>query len=1727
MWSKGVAVAAVLLLLTPPQGVSGHLTYICSGTSPSVPGTLSILSPDGSALTGPFGTFCGAGDVAVDTLDVAGLRSSFVTNCASTTDAQGRRLAESDTVMTCYIQNPWSNARQSLGVTFGQGVNNFGPTVHDSQYTLHCCGGNIPCEIGGSTNLRTWYSVVLDAAQAGIYEMWTAGTDQNLSPSQKSNGATPCGMQESDHHYFDISVADGGNACTSAPPTIQNVMSQSVEYCDPGRAVGGIPSGFICSAACVPGYVRIGTLQCLNGSWTTDFKCTNLPTCETPGHAGLNNNQAVDTNIGGVVGLGCSVLTEEGTSCGYICTNRNNEQGPGLITCSPGSEWTPGVGYVGCDYTPAPPDPCDGVVCTARSQCHQAGVCVAGTGVCSEPTVPDGTPCDDGIASTLNDTCEQGACTGGVPCCWPGCGGILCPNPNHQCKYPTCDRNTGACGESIKNDTTPCDDQNGMTVLDQCMVGACGGVSLTAVPTRAPSAPPSIPPTANPTAVVCSWTPITAVEMLRTTCQTYEYRFTDPIDGLSVYSPNMTFRWDVNRYIGATGVWEYDTGGPGSRGGSFICDENADTSCWGVGCSAFAFSPHRLLPDCAGKPAGGTSTGTVCRGNLPVWSAECAQVEVSYRCVEISCAPTISPTLAPTSPTRGPTTSPALSPLSADGLTPAFREIHTPLYKASPDFLASPGLLDARSPAGLVASSPEVISSPGYKDPPGWKYVNSPLFQTPLEVHGETPGYKYDQTPEAKFGFEPPLVKDGATPAFKYDRTPEFLSSPFYVSSPSAGFMSSPQGVQLQTPLYLRSPDFLASPDLKYYLSPAWESPLEQHGQTPEYRHLQTPDYKFSLRPPLFKDGQTPDFKYERTPIFRGSPVYLGSPAAEYAFTPLAQLYDNNAFVTSPYFQGTPQAKEWRSPQWVTPLDKHGETPEYRHLQTPYYKFSRTSPLFKDGQTPEFKLEHTPNWRASPEYAGSPGGLEASSPETLVRLNSPETIAAMESPAWESPLDKFGQTPGYKHDHTPWFKFSQTTPLFKDGQTPEFKLERTPLWKGSPVYIGSPGFLEAATPQAKLLSSPVYLTAPATMHSPEWKYTHSPAWESPLDKHGETPGYKHDHSPWFKFSQTTPLFKDGQTPEFKLERTPLWKGSPVYIGSPGFLEAATPQAKLLSSPVYLTAPATMHSPEWKYTHSPAWESPLDKHGETPGYKHDHSPWFKFSQTSPLFKDGQTPEFKLERTPLWKGSPEYIGSPGYQDQFTPEGKQRSTPGFSTSPFFVGSPDFKQASSPVWVTPLDKHGETPGYKHEHSPWYKHPPLFKDGETPDFKYLQAPVWLDSDEHRSSPDYKWGQAPEAKQVKAFLGSPGFVGTPEFKRITSPDFATPLERYGETPEYKHANSPAGKHPHPCGTYEDPVCGNASGVTCIENGGQPECGCDEGYKCTSGCGGSSPPVCELVPEDDDDDSSSWWWIPLLVVLLLLLLLFIAWRLWKSKRKASAINVHGPAGSFTTSLKPGLTAADIQRKYVKRFKPVHPGQLFVSFDGKLLQERGYLEEAGVMPGALLTVGEGYPRVSATPEPIYTETLGPSGAEGRVDRGLDGGWDLDTTAVPGVGNDTSPARGMCKTPAPLPDDPESNTMAFDGEIHNNPSGGFVVSSARLSPPRSLPNANQAAIELEELHSRIAGLEAERSRLSSGVPRVSPPPQSPYSRQRTGAEGAWGRNPPPMLTPPRSANRLPSSP
>src|SRR5262249_14961607 len=110
----------------------------------------------------------------------------------------------------------------------------------------------------------------------------------------------------------------------------------------------------------------------------------------------------------------------------------------------------------------------DPVVCASLDQCHDPGKCDSATGLCSNPPKADGTPCNDGTASTSLDSCQAGVCGG---------TGTVCRAIDQCHNAGTCNPTTGVCSNPAKPNGTSCSDSNACTTVDTCQAGTCVGTS--------------------------------------------------------------------------------------------------------------------------------------------------------------------------------------------------------------------------------------------------------------------------------------------------------------------------------------------------------------------------------------------------------------------------------------------------------------------------------------------------------------------------------------------------------------------------------------------------------------------------------------------------------------------------------------------------------------------------------------------------------------------------------------------------------------------------------------------------------------------------------------------------------------------------------------------------------------------------------------------------------------------------------------------------------------------------------------------------------------------------------------------------------------------------------------------------------------------------------------------------------------------------------------------------
>ena len=110
------------------------------------------------------------------------------------------------------------------------------------------------------------------------------------------------------------------------------------------------------------------------------------------------------------------------------------------------------------------------VICSASDQCHEPGVCDSTTGVCSNPNSNEGKNCSDGYLCSQDDQCHSGICIG---------TDVICTALDQCHDAGTCDNSTGICSSPTKSDGTLCDDQNLCTQSDKCYSGSCNGTAIT------------------------------------------------------------------------------------------------------------------------------------------------------------------------------------------------------------------------------------------------------------------------------------------------------------------------------------------------------------------------------------------------------------------------------------------------------------------------------------------------------------------------------------------------------------------------------------------------------------------------------------------------------------------------------------------------------------------------------------------------------------------------------------------------------------------------------------------------------------------------------------------------------------------------------------------------------------------------------------------------------------------------------------------------------------------------------------------------------------------------------------------------------------------------------------------------------------------------------------------------------------------------------------------------
>ena len=239
----------------------------------------------------------------------------------------------------------------------------------------------------------------------------------------------------------------GPNGFTSAVqnPTIPGATTAATGTYTVKASVGGCQG---------PGGTTSVTVTPDGGSCSDGNACTVADTCQAGACASgapVTCTASDACHVAGICNPGTGVCSNPAATNGSPCSDGN--------ACTQSDSCQAGL--------------CTGsnpVTCTASDPCHVAGACSPGTGLCSNPAASDGTPCSDGNGCTQSDSCQAGLCTGSNP--------VTC-TASDQCHVAgACSPGTGLCSNPAASDGTPCSDGDACTANDACSAGACGGAPL-------------------------------------------------------------------------------------------------------------------------------------------------------------------------------------------------------------------------------------------------------------------------------------------------------------------------------------------------------------------------------------------------------------------------------------------------------------------------------------------------------------------------------------------------------------------------------------------------------------------------------------------------------------------------------------------------------------------------------------------------------------------------------------------------------------------------------------------------------------------------------------------------------------------------------------------------------------------------------------------------------------------------------------------------------------------------------------------------------------------------------------------------------------------------------------------------------------------------------------------------------------------------------------------------
>ena len=283
-----------------------------------------------------------------------------------------------------------------------------------------------PAKANGASCTDGDACTVGDTCQAGTC---TSGAPLTCAAQDQCHSAGTCNPATgvcSTPSKADGSACNDGNACTQA------------DTCQAGSCSGASPVTCAaqdqCHAAgtCNPATGACSNPSLVNGSACDDGNaCTQADTCQAGTCSGASPVTCTAQDQCHSAGT-CNPATG-------ACSNPNRADGS---ACNDGNACTQADTCQAGACSGANP-----VACAAQDQCHAAGTCNPATGACSNPSLADGSACNDGNACTQTDTCQAGSCSGANP--------VTCAALDQCHVAGTCNAGTGACSNPAAPAGTP------------------------------------------------------------------------------------------------------------------------------------------------------------------------------------------------------------------------------------------------------------------------------------------------------------------------------------------------------------------------------------------------------------------------------------------------------------------------------------------------------------------------------------------------------------------------------------------------------------------------------------------------------------------------------------------------------------------------------------------------------------------------------------------------------------------------------------------------------------------------------------------------------------------------------------------------------------------------------------------------------------------------------------------------------------------------------------------------------------------------------------------------------------------------------------------------------------------------------------------------------------------------------------------------------------------------